>query len=172
MKPLQCVCGFECAKAWGNKQTTKAINQDTRRRKLASKPKAELLKEAQRFFNLYIRERDKHLGCISCGTTTSNQYAAGHYRSVGAMGALRFEELNVHKQCNRYCNMELSGNIINYRINLVKKIGLEKVEWLEGPHQPKHYTIEEIKQIKILYKEKTKALTQINEEPARIGWDE
>ena len=51
-----------------------------------------------------------------------------------------------------YCNINLSGNIENYRINLVKKIGLENVEWLEGKHEPKKYTCEELKAIELKYK--------------------
>lgn len=40
---------------------------------------------------------------------------------------------------------------MEYRINLVKKIGEEKVAWLEGPHEPKRYTVEELQAIKREY---------------------
>jgi len=36
------------------------------------------------------------------------------------------------------------------------------VEWLEGKHEPKHYTIQDIKQIKQLYREKIKLLDMAN----------
>ncbi len=162
MKPLQSVCGFQCAIDSVNKQKSKALNQDIRRRKLALKTRQEWLKDAQRYFNIYIRLRDEALPCISCGRFHGGQHHAGHYRTVGSSPALRFDESNCHKQCAP-CNNHLSGNIVNYRLSLIKKIGIEKVEWLEGPHEPKHYTIEEIQQIKILYKEKTKELTLIND---------
>lgn len=50
--------------------------------------------------------------CISCGTTNPNiQYAAGHFRTTKAAGNLRFNEDNVHTQCNYRCNSVLAGNI-------------------------------------------------------------
>ena len=64
---------------------------------------------------------------------------------------------NVHLQCS-VCNNHLSGNLINYRTNLVKKIGLEHVELLEGPQEPKRYRHEEILAIKAKYKLLTKEL--------------
>ena len=56
------------------------------------------------------------------------------------------------------CNNHLSGNIADYRINLINKIGVEKLEWLEGPHKPKKYTCTELKEIELLYKQKLKDL--------------
>ena len=40
----------------------------------------------------------------------------------------------------------------------MKKIGVEKVEWLEGYHEPKKYTIEQIKDIRAKYQLKLKEL--------------
>ena len=76
---------------------------------------------------------------------------------------MRFEELNTHKQCMP-CNSHLSGNLINYRINLIKKIGLEAVEWLEGPHKPKKYTIENLKEIRDKYRKMGKDEKKHNQE--------
>lgn len=121
------------------------------------KSRGQWAKEAQAAFNRYIRLRDADEPCISCGRHHQGQYHAGHYRSVGSAPELRFEELNNHKQCAP-CNSHLSGNLVNYRINLEKKIGDEKLAWLEGPHDPKRYTIEELKEIKALYVAKCKEL--------------
>jgi hypothetical protein len=110
---------------------------------------------AQKYFNTYIRLRDSNCNCISCGRSTGCKINAGHYKSVGSTPELRFNELNVHLQCE-HCNMFKSGNIENYRINLINKIGLDKVEWLEGAHEPKKYTCAELKEIELMYKEKTK----------------
>jgi len=52
----------------------------------------------------------------------------------------------------------MSGNITLYRINLIKKIGIERVEWLEGPHPPAKWTIEELQGIISTYKQKLKLL--------------
>ncbi len=121
-------------------------------------------KSAQSSCNAYVRERDKGEPCISCkGQVNFNRYIggsgvnAGHYKSRGSHPALRFEELNIHVQCFR-CNVHLSGNPVPYRENLIEKIGLENVEWLEGPHEPKKYTCSELKEIELKYKNKLKQL--------------
>lgn len=123
------------------------------------KSRREWLLEAQKWFNGYIRQRDNHLPCISCGRHHNGQYHAGHYLSVGACPELRFDECNVHKQCST-CNNYRSGNISRYRVRLIKKIGIDKVEWLEGPHEPRKRTIEELKEIIATYKRKLKELKQ------------
>lgn len=79
---------------------------------------------------------------------------------MGACPELRFCELNVHKQCAP-CNDHKSGNIIEYRINLVNKIGADKVAWLERQdHEPKKYTIEDCKAMIKHYKAKIKELEE------------
>lgn len=133
----------------------KSIQQRERReikaRKEKLKSRADYLREAQAEFNAYIRLRDARDPCISCGRHHDGQYHAGHYRTVGANPELRFHEDNVHKQCAP-CNNHKSGDIVNYRMNLVRKIGAEKVEWLEGPHEPLRLSIEDLKQIKAKYR--------------------
>lgn len=122
-----------------------------------AKTRSQHMKEAQAAFNAFIRARDAKLPCISCGRHHQGQWHAGHYRTVGASPELRFEELNVWKQCAP-CNDHLHGNLINYRIELIKRIGLDKVEWLEGHHLPKKYTIGDLIEIKRIYKQKTKEM--------------
>jgi len=158
-KPLQYVCNPTCAIAYADVLAAKKDKQDTERRKVALKTKTQWLKEAQIEFNRYIRQRDSNLPCISCQRFHTGQYHAGHYRTIGACATLRFSEDNVHKQCSA-CNNHLSGNILAYRINLINKIGADKVEWLESKHEPKHYTIDDIIAIKKHYQAKVKELTQ------------
>ena len=164
-RPLQSACGVPCAIALTNAGKEKARKareakerSENRQAKEKVKSKGEHAKEAQAVFNSWIRLRDHGLPCISCGTTASVQYAAGHYRTVSSCPELRFEPLNVHLQCNRNCNMAKSGSILEYRIELVKRIGQEKVDWLEGPHEPKRYTIEDLKSIKAHYRAKVREL--------------
>lgn len=114
-------------------------------------------REAQKSFNAYIRARDILLPCISCGRHHTGQYHAGHYLSRGAHPELRFDELNCHKQCSS-CNNHLSGNITNYRAALIKLIGQDNLDYLEGPHKPKKYTCAELKEIELMYKQKLKML--------------
>ena len=87
-----------------------------------------LTKKAQDVFNRWVRRRDADKGCISCGAEIDH---AGHYLSAGHHGHLRFNEMNVNGQCLR-CNNFLHGNLINYRIGLVKRYGEQKVQYLES----------------------------------------
>ena len=166
---MQQVCSMECAIAYSKrkaeekrKKQEKSDRLEARRRmrarKEALKSRSDWLKEAQKAFNEFIRLRDKDLPCISCGRYHEGQYHAGHYRSVGACPELRFNEDNVHKQCS-VCNNHKSGNAIEYRINLIRKIGLERVEFLERhDHQPLKLSIDEIKELIKVYKAKCKGL--------------
>lgn len=107
----------------------------------------QLKKKVQRAVNAYVRERDKELPCISC-QRFANNYDAGHYINQGSSGALRYNLDNIHKQCSFNCNRSLSGNKIEYRINLVKKIGVDRVEWLEDHrHDVKKWRREELEEI-------------------------
>jgi len=117
--------------------------------------------KAQKAFNEFIRLRDAHLGCISCDKPADwfGQWAAGHYKTVGARSDLRFNEDNVHKQCNRDCNKGRSGNVGMYRVRLIQKIGIERVEALETDTEPpKKYTAEDYAAITKIYQQKIKVL--------------
>lgn len=156
VRPLQQVCSPTCALRYSAMKGAKkqALDAKLQRReyrdaKDKAKPRGEWAKEAQTAFNSWVRARDADDSCISCGSHTGKQNA-GHYRSVGSSPELRFEPDNCHLQCER-CNSYLSGNLINYRINLIKKIGADRVEWLEGKHEAKHYSIEDLQDIKKRY---------------------
>ena len=167
----QAVCSPACAMIDAPRHEPKARKaladiqrKDIKVRKERLKSRADHLREAQAAVNEYVRLRDAQLPCISCDSTpndndlmTGSRWDAGHYRSVGACPELRFEPLNIHRQCVK-CNRNLSGNAVEYRIRLVQRIGAEKVAWLEGPHQACKYTVEEIKAIKAKYRAMTKEL--------------
>ena len=131
----------------------------TRQKRESLKSKAQWAKEAQQAFNAFIRERDADQPCISCGRHHNGQYHAGHYLSVGARPELRFTESNVHKQCAP-CNTHLSGNAVLFRRGLVAKLGIELVEWLEGPHELRRDTVDSLKAIKAQYTTLTKQLRE------------
>jgi hypothetical protein len=166
----QKVCGPACALVMApanQERARKSLAQVERKeikvRKEKLKSRAEHMREAQTEFNAFIRLRDAHLPCISCdsvatddGLITGSRWDAGHYRSVGACPELRFEPLNVHRQCVR-CNRNLSGNAVEYRIRLVVRIGAERLDWLEGPHEPRKYTVDDLKAIKAHYRALTRA---------------
>ncbi|CAI8803767.1 recombination protein NinG [Pseudomonas zeae] len=160
----QAVCSPACAAIdapRNQEKARKAIDQCERReikvRKEKLKSRAQHMREAQAAFNEWVRLRDSDRPCVSCGRHHEGQYHAGHYRSVGANPELRFEPLNVWKQCAP-CNTHLSGNLVNYRLSLLQLIGPEKVDWLEGPHLASKHTVEEIKTIKAEYRAKNREL--------------
>ena len=132
--------------------------REIKARKEKLKSRADHLKDTQHAFNAWIRARDAGQPCISCGTTADVQYCAGHYRTTGSCPELRFEPLNVHLQCNKNCNLSKSGNIFGYRPRLLEKIGAEMLAWIEGPHEAKKYTIEQLKAMTVEYRAKTKEL--------------
>lgn len=132
---LQVVCSPGCAldhaqgvkakeyKAQAREKKAKFLESDSRFQKA----------KAQKSFNEFIRLRDSNLGCVSCDKPADwgGQWHAGHYKTVGARPDLRFNELNCHKQCS-VCNNYLSGNLAAYRIELIRRIGLDKVAALES----------------------------------------
>ncbi|WP_439236721.1 recombination protein NinG [Lonepinella koalarum] len=163
------VCSVTCAMQFAKEQAEKEKIKQQKAREKAERAKikqvrenlksrADWLKDLQKVFNQFIRLRDKDLPCISCGRFHQGQWHAGHYRTTKACPELRFNEENCHKQCQP-CNTHLSGNITEYRINLVQKIGLERVEWLERKdHKPLKLSIDEIKELIRVYKAKCKEL--------------
>jgi len=153
---VQPACSIKCAIEYTNNLKAKKWKVEKKVLKEKLKTTSDYLKELQTVFNQWIRLRDKGNVCISCQKPAKKENA-GHYRSVGSSPQLRFEPLNNNLQCE-YCNTYLHANLINYRINLIKKIGLDKVEWLEQEHEPKHYSIPELILMKQEYKEKVRQL--------------
>ncbi len=158
-RPLQAVCSPLCAHQHAINSREKLQRKETKEKLQALKTRSQWLKEAQVEFNKFIRERDRDLPCISCGRFHTGSYDAGHFRSTGAAPQLRFDEANCHKQCVP-CNQFKSGNAIEYRIGLVKRIGVEAVEALERNNEPAKFSIEDAKRIKAEYKQKLKALKE------------
>lgn len=160
----QKVCSWACGLAIkdvnqekARKSLAQVERKDIKVRKEALKTRADHLKDAQKAVNEFIRLRDKDLPCVSCGRFHEGQWHAGHFRSVNAHPELRFEPLNIWRQCAP-CNTHKSGDLLNYRQELVRRIGADAVEWLEGPHLPKKYTVEQLKALAAEYRAKLKEL--------------
>ena len=167
VRALQAVCSFRCA-AKTVMAKKKAEKEDTRARRLTLKTRGDWIGEAQDEFNKFIRLRDAMLGCVSCGITNppmtaGGQWDAGHWKSRGARPELRFDESNCHKQC-KTCNggskHPRKAETVSqaYRIELIKRIGLEAVEKLEGPHPAMHYSVDDLRILKHVYRQKAKEL--------------
>jgi hypothetical protein len=169
----QKVCSWSCGLAIKDVNADKASKaiktQERAEHRIAKekiKTKGDYAKEAQQAFNEFIRLRDADLPCVSCVRHHDGKYDAGHYRTVGGNPALRYEPLNCAKQCVP-CNRHKSGDVINFRLELVRRIGQEKVDWLEGPHEPKRYTIEDLKAIKAHYRAKVRELKNQQKEDSQ-----
>ena len=137
---------------------TRQLNQIKKENLDSLKTNSEWKKTLQIIFNKYIRIRDKNEKCISCEMVLKEKCDAGHFYSVGNYPALRFTETNTHAQCVS-CNQYRGGNLHEYKINLIKKIGQEELDKLtQNRNTPKKYTIPEIKELIIYYKNKIKII--------------
>ena len=122
----------ECTNVWIESEKEKQWKKRKAKLKQDLMTVQDYVKIAQQVFNKYIRERDKGLKCISCNKNIRQNETvhASHYKPAGTCWATRFNEDNVHVSCVK-CNNFLSGNLSEYRIRLVEKIGLERVEEVE-----------------------------------------
>lgn len=166
-RPMQAVCSPRCAARKVKLQRLKeqaAERETDRKRKEALKTAKELIPEAQKAFNDFIRARDRHRPCISCRKPLPPQkpggsYDAGHFRSRGAAPNLRFHEDNCHAQC-KGCNQPGGCTYGEYREGLVERIGEERVSALEGDNAPRKYTLDELREIIRVYRARRKELEQ------------
>ena len=173
MRPLQVGCSYACEVAIAEKSVerrqaarAKAERRDDRTRREKMKRIPDLIREAQREFNAYIRARDAGKPCICCGnplngegghTSTGGAFDCGHYRSVGSASHLRFDERNAHgqrKACNRYG----AGRAVDYRLGLINRLGRVVVEALEADNTPHKWQRDELIAIKTEYAAKRRAL--------------
>lgn len=162
-QPFETWCSLQCGVELGRERMEKARAKREakalRERKVALKPRSKWLQEAQAAYNGWVRERDACLPCPSCRRNHEGQWHAGHYRSVGAMPSLRFNAYNVHRQCSA-CNSHLSGNLLEYRLGLIERIGQERVEWLEGHHETRKFDIVYLRRIKSIFTRRAKQLAK------------
>lgn len=128
---------------------------DLRQRRERLKGKSEWNREAQAAVNKFIFWRDYGDPCIACGKPLNYGVRGGavdasHYRSRGAAPWLRFNVLNNNAGCV-HCNRDLSGNLIPYRINLIEKFGLHRVERIEHDNTVRKFDIEYLKRVKSIF---------------------
>jgi len=168
----------EKARIASQKRRDKRERKRQRERKEGLLTLPQWIKKAQPEFNKFVRFRDYDDSCISCYrssaqiaiedvTSSVGGLVCGHYLSIGGYPELRFNEDNANLQCTR-CNGgdgkfgQFNKNKLTitaaYRVGLVKKIGLKRVEALESPHEPNNYIIEEVKEIRVKYRTMANAL--------------
>lgn len=160
----------ECADAWIARQLAKQAEARKKRERAQTRARREaleripdLIRAAQREFNAYIRARDEGRPCICCGrhpegsALTGGEWDCGHYRSTGSASHLRFNEDNAHRQL-KVCNRHGAGRAVDYRIGLIERIGLARVEALETDNAVRKWTREELREIRDTYRAKLKEL--------------
>ncbi|MGL4518063.1 MAG: recombination protein NinG [Shewanella sp.] len=178
-RSIQPCCNFNCEIAYATEHAKKkAANREFQANKKERAAKREAAKKTKEYrdsnypkqFDLTKQVvqrwaggvRDAGKPCISCSTTNDVQYAGGHYRTVGANPELALDTRNIHRQCNKRCNCELGGNIHGamgthgYVVGLVNRYGQSFVDWLDGPHEPKKYTCEQLREIRAYYAKLTR----------------
>ncbi len=143
----------ECVRAFVAEAKEKQWKQTKTRMKADLETVQDIVKAAQMVFNKYIRERDKDELCISC-KQVPKKVNAGHFFNANNHWNVRFDEDNVHLQCER-CNSFLSGNLLEYRTKLISKIGQERFDQLEARARvTRKFTKDELKELIKKYKKK------------------
>lgn len=160
----QVVCRQSCAmkKARGDRLAAeKAEKEAFEKRKQALKKIPELIADAQVAFNAFIRERDKDKGCFVCGRPFTDKPGqvqhAGHVRSRGAAGHLRFNEDNCMGECEG-CNGPRGAKPHQIKAGAIARIGQERFDALENDNTPHKWQRDELIAIKATYKAKLKEM--------------
>lgn len=81
--------------------------------------RSRMIKEADRVWSLYIRERDKWLPCITCGAAWTDTMQAWHFQSRRHLNT-RWEVFNWAGQCVK-CNNWWSWEQYEFALALEKK---------------------------------------------------
>ncbi len=172
--PKTCkACSIPCSIVIGKKLVARQrAMQERSRAKQAKAEKQESTRRKKEFFiNDYSHQfdltkkaaqklanaLDRDLRCISCDCVRGVQFCGGHFRTVGAHRELALDLRNIHGQCNRNCNMGLSGNIggtkktRGFRAGLVERFGQAFVDFLESAHKAPKPTCEQLIQLRAEY---------------------
>lgn len=140
------------------KKAEKAVREKLRKDKERVKPLSKSLAEAQAVINRYVRLRDAKKGCVSCDkpATWQGQWHCSHFHPRGRSSKLRFNLWNMHKSCS-VCNSHLSGNLRQYEPELIKRIGIDKFNWMEeNASVPTKYNAEYLKRLKKIFSKRAK----------------
>ena len=107
--------------------------------------------------------------CISCGRANMD-WCCGHFKTRGSQGNLRYDTMNTFLQCNRYCNMALSGNINGnkttrgYIKGLKDRFGGEKaneiIDYCESHSEHKKWTGDELQLMRVEFNRQIRALSE------------
>ena len=159
-----CMINDECIKAHvesAKKVQIKVKKKENQVKKLELKPKSYWLAILQKEINQIIRLIDKDCPCISSNRPYRSDDQAGHFYSVGSTPALRFNLLNLWSQSIKD-NMHNSGNLLNYREQLVKLDIIDLIEAERLKYPTLKLSIEEIKEAITKSKIVKKVMLELN----------
>lgn len=141
------------AKAKAKKLAKMYLDKKHKRRDKSDLQRAK--EAAKKACHAYIRARDNGQRCICCNRSTEGvKTNAGHYFESSQYPYLRYHEDNIHLQ-RVDCNHFKSGNLGDYRTNLIKKIGEARFNFLEANKSTKIVrTEDDYRLIEASYKEK------------------
>jgi hypothetical protein len=115
-----------------SKENKKKKSEEIKKMGYSSKSIANLIHEARVPFQTLIRMRDHKKPCVCCGGSLGynlGDFDAGHFLKAELYSGLIFHPDNVHGQ-RKYCNMHLGGNEAEYSVNLPKRIGNDRFNYL------------------------------------------
>ena len=139
-------CSFDCMTIWGLDQVAKdkakkasrakqKKDEEFRAMKIRVKDDSETIGKLkgrlQKYTNQLAKIVNHREDCISCGKPLAGekQVDGGHFIAVGQCDAMRFNLMNIFRQCVN-CNDFLSGNQLEYERRLREIKGDEYVEYL------------------------------------------
>lgn len=126
----------------------------------------QLVADCQKAFNAVVRQRDHDQPCICCGREQTkvdslhgHGWDCGHFRSTGSAPHLRFNFDNAHRQLV-YCNRHGAGRAVDYRLGLIARIGLARVEALEADNTPAKWTHDDLRRMTKEFRAQLKQLKE------------
>jgi hypothetical protein len=151
-RPLQSVCSPRCAAKIGKVKRAKEKNAEKLRR-AALETIPELKKEAQRWFNKFIRLRDRDKGCY---------VDAGHVRSRGSADHLRYREDNCFGEC-KSCNSSWGATQEQKEAGAVRRIGQERWDAVRLDNSTVKWTKDGLRELIATYKAKCRELERMED---------
>jgi hypothetical protein len=169
-RSMQFACSPKCGQAWAEKlkaqKQAKALAAERKSMKERAekiKTRREWIAECQAVVNKVARLRDTlaGYGCISCGARPQARFGgafdAGHFRSVGSAAHMRFFLPNIRLQCKK-CNRDRGGMHSDYRVGLIERIGINRVEEIESMQWTEKWDIDYLKRLKKVMQKKARRL--------------
>ena len=143
--------------------------KEIKEKKEKLKTKRDYIKEAQVAFNAYVRFRDEKRPCISCGSILRQEEQkqgglrdCGHYLSRGAYpdARHRFGLDNTASQCVK-CNRYLGGNVAKFRLGMIERWGLDRVERIESDLPSSRMTIDYLQRLTKIFRKRLRIIKAI-----------